>query len=146
MFKTSQQAYRSVGIAGHAPIAGTSADVTGDAIDRMQLSSGQQGYQACRAILTTGALAGTAGAYARIVCEDSSTGTDGWAALTDPATGTQYVSGTIGTASVTSIGVDLSRAKRYVRFTSEITGTGTTTLVCGMAVDLLGGFVQPAGS
>ena len=101
MFKTSQQAYRSQGALGFATVAGTSADVTGSAIDRMQVTSGQQGYQACRAILTTGLISGTAGAYARLVCEDSSTGTDGWAALVDPATGTQYVSGTIGTAAVT---------------------------------------------
>lgn len=146
MFKTSQQAYRSQGALGFATVAGTSADVTGSAIDRMQVTSGQQGYQAARAILTTGLISGTAGAYARLVCEDSSTGTDGWAALVDPATGTQYVSGTIGTGAVTSIGVDLSRAKQFVRFTAEITATGTTTLLVGCGVDLLGGFVQPAGS
>ncbi len=143
MFKPSQQPKRSLSFAGHKPQAGTSADVTGDAIDRMQLSSGQQGYDSARVMLSTGDIAGTAGAYARIAVEDSATGTDGWAALVDTSTGAGYVSGTIGSQLHVGIPVDLSKARRYIRANSEITATGTTTLQVAIMVDLMGAKVIP---
>jgi hypothetical protein len=139
MFKTSQQGANNVGALGGYPAVLT-ADGTGLTIDRMQQTSGQQGYDSATAILATGASVGS-GNYARITVEHSANDSD-WVNLDDPQTGTQYVSGTIGSQSVVSIDVDLSAARRYVRFNTDVT-IGGTSLACAMVAALCGAKVNP---
>lgn len=139
MFKTSQQGANNLGALGLYPAVLT-ADGTGLTIDRMQQTSGQQGYDSATAILVTGASVGS-GNYARITVQQSANDSD-WVNLDDPQTGTQYVSGTIGSQSAVSIDVDLSAARRYVRFNCDVT-IGGTSLACAVAAALTGAKVNP---
>lgn len=139
MFKSSSMAGNILGFQGSYPAVLTS-DSTGLTIDRMPQSGGQQGYDSAAVTLSTGASVGS-GNYARITVEHSANNSD-WDNLDDPQTGTQYVSGTIGSQSVVTIDVDLSAARRYVRFNTDVT-IGGTSLACAMVAALCGAKVNP---
>lgn len=139
MFKSSSMAGNILGFQGSYPAVLT-ADSTGLTIDRMPQSGGQQGYDSAAVTLSTGASVGS-GNYARITVEHSSDNST-WASLLDPQTGSQYVSGTIGSQSVVTIDVDLSAARRYVRFNTDVT-IGGTSLACAMVAALCGANVEP---
>lgn len=140
MFKSSSMAGNILGFQGSYPAVLTS-DSTGLTIDRMPQSGGQQGYDSAAVTLSTGASVGS-GNYARITVEHSNDSGSNFVALNDAQTGTQYVSGTIGSQSVVTIDVDLSAARRYVRFNTDVT-IGGTSLACAMVAALCGAKVEP---
>lgn len=108
---------------------GTLSEITGSAIDRMQLTSGQQGYQSAKFLLQTGLTSGTVSAFSLTgKIQHSTTGTDGWADLpgVQPAGADIETSAITGTNSSANVAADLAAAYQYIRLVVNGSVTGST--------------------
>lgn len=123
------------------PISSAAGTVNGSAVDRMA-GGGNVGYMSAKVVVQGGAASGTPSAQSiTSTLQDSADGSTGWADVTD-ADGNAIGELAVISADdgISSLNVDLSRAKRYLRVESVIAFTGgTSPEVVHSACIVLGG-------